>query len=70
MVYARPGLSLSDTGASMSQLENIEAIEKRLWSGLPVDSYVEEEVSAKTVLVFRHVFQSMPEPLGFGTHTT
>lgn len=35
-------------------------------TGLPVDSYAEDEVEAKSEMVFRHVFQSMPEPLGFG----
>ncbi|MBF0435749.1 MAG: type I restriction endonuclease subunit R [Magnetococcales bacterium] len=35
-------------------------------TGLPVDSYAEEEVEAMTERIFHHVFQSMPEPLGFG----
>lgn len=38
-------------------------------TGLPVYSYAEEEVEAMTELVFRHVFQSMPEPLGFGAYS-
>ncbi|MBF0401527.1 MAG: type I restriction endonuclease subunit R [Magnetococcales bacterium] len=37
-------------------------------TGLPVDSYGEDEVEDMTERVFRHVFQSMPEPLGFGAY--
>jgi type I restriction enzyme R subunit len=38
-------------------------------TGLPIDSYDVGDVEAKTEMIFRHVFQSMPEPLGFGAHT-
>ncbi|MEO5362429.1 MAG: hypothetical protein H7838_02205 [Magnetococcus sp. DMHC-8] len=37
-------------------------------TGLPVDSYGEDEVKAMTEQVFLHIFQSMPEPLGLGFH--
>ena len=48
-------------------------LEKATYGLLPdvleaMQMHAEEEVEAMTERVFRHVFQTMPEPLGFGSH--